>query len=127
MGILTSKRLSARLGPTNASKLPSVYTWGYVVQIALEHKRELGLANVIAIVAVLVSVPIPLLMPLLVDEVLLERPGFLIAQMEMLFPGLWQGPVLHITVILFVTILLRVFALLLNVWQTWQYSDICGL
>jgi ATP-binding cassette subfamily C protein len=125
MGILKFKRLSADLEPTTDSgKLPSVYTWDYVVQIALEHKRELVLANVIAIVAVLASVPIPLLMPLLVDEVLLERPGFLVAQMERLFPDLWQGPFLYIAVILFVTVWLRVFALLLNVWQTWQFSCI---
>jgi ATP-binding cassette subfamily C protein len=124
-GILKFTRLSTWLGPTTDSgELPSVYTWDYVVQIALGHKRELVLANVIAIVAVLASVPIPLLMPLLVDEVLLERPGFLVAQMEMLFPDLWQGPVLYIAVILFVTALLRVFALLLNVWQTWQFSCI---
>jgi ATP-binding cassette subfamily C protein len=125
MGILKFKRLSAWFRPTTDNgNLPSVYTWDYVVQIALEHKRELVLANVIAIVAVLASVPIPLLMPLLVDEVLLERPGFLVAQMETLFPDLWHGPVLYIVVILFVTVLLRVFALLLNVWQTWQFSCI---
>ena len=125
MDILKFKRLSAWLVPTvDSGELPSVYTWDYVVQIALEHRRELVLANAIAIVAVLASVPIPLLMPLLVDEVLLDRPGFLVTQMGRLFPDTWHGPVLYITAILFVTVLLRAFALLLNVWQTWQFTCI---
>ncbi|GAK83217.1 ABC-type multidrug transport system [Vibrio ponticus] len=38
------------------------------------HKSKLIAANAIAIVATLVSVPIPLLLPLMVDEVLLNQP-----------------------------------------------------
>ncbi len=39
------------------------------------HKPRLIVANLIAIIATLISVPIPLLMPLMVDEVLLDQPA----------------------------------------------------
>lgn len=40
-----------------------------------KHRAKLLFANFIAVVATLISVPIPLLMPLMVDEVLLNHPA----------------------------------------------------
>ncbi|NMT19509.1 ABC transporter ATP-binding protein, partial [Vibrio parahaemolyticus] len=40
-----------------------------------KHKSKLIIANLIAVLATLISVPIPLLMPLMVDEVLLDQPA----------------------------------------------------
>ena len=51
------------------------YTWNTIYQIALEHKKALIYSHFIAILATIASVPVPLLMPLLVDEVLLNKPG----------------------------------------------------
>ena len=48
------------------------FTWQNIFANARQHKRELVAANIIALLTVAVSVPIPLLMPLLVDEVLLQ-------------------------------------------------------
>lgn len=45
--------------------------WAEIRRLALGHRRELLLANALAMLATLCSVPIPLLLPLLVDEVLL--------------------------------------------------------
>ena len=98
------------------------YHWGYILSVAREHRRELILAHLVAILAVLANVPIPLLMPLLVDEVLLQQPGALVAAMNSLFPASWQGPVLYITGILLLTVVLRLFALLLGVWQTLRFT-----
>jgi ATP-binding cassette subfamily C protein len=39
------------------------------------YKKELILANIIAFLAVTISTPVPLLMPMLVDEVLLGKQG----------------------------------------------------
>jgi len=103
---------------------PRAYDWPYLIQIALAHRRELILANVIAVMAVIASVPVPLLMPLLVDEVLLHKPGILIGAMNGLFPAAWHGPVLYITAVLVFTVLLRGLALGLNVWQTRQFTRI---
>ena len=58
------------------------YTWDYVRKLALQHKRHLVKAHIIALLAALISVPVPLLMPLLVDEVLLDKPGRLVAAMN---------------------------------------------
>lgn len=102
----------------------SVYNWQYILDVALEHKRELVLANLIALVAALASVPLPLLMPLLVDEVLLNQPGIVVATLNPWFPESWHGPELYIGALLVLTVILRVFALMLNVWQARQFTRI---
>lgn len=98
------------------------YTWRFVRDVALEHRRDVVTANLVAVLAVLLSVPIPLLMPLLVDEVLLQKPGPLVAWMNTIFPAAWHGPVLYVVFILLVTIALRFSALMLGVWQTRQFT-----
>lgn len=131
--MIIKKRLNvASLRPVAASSPraiksdvpPSSYTWHYVVRVALGHRRELLLANAIAVVAVLASIPVPLLMPLLVDEVLLDKPGFLVGVIQQLFPQMWHGAVLYVTAVLMFTVVLRVVALVLNVWQTRQFTQI---
>ncbi|MBV0932896.1 ABC transporter ATP-binding protein [Marinobacterium weihaiense] len=103
---------------------PSSYTWRYIFNIALGHKRELILANLIAIAAAVLSVPLPLLMPLLVDEVLLEQPGVVVASVNALFPEGWQGAPLYIGAVLVLTVLLRLLAIGLNVLQARQFTII---
>lgn len=88
----------------------------------LAHKRSLVLANVFALIAVLASVPVPLLMPLLVDEVLLNKPGKLIAFIQQFFPVTWWGPVLYICSLLLVTMLLRFITITFGVLQTRQFT-----
>ena len=88
------------------------------------HRRELISANLIAILGAAVSVPIPLLMPLLVDEVLLNQPGSTVATLQQLFPSEWHGAILYITAILILTISLRLAGLILGVWQTRQFTII---
>lgn len=100
------------------------YHWRYIFGIILQHKRELFFANIIAIFAALSMVPIPLLMPLLVDEVLLHKPGNLVSFTQGLFPQSWHGPVLYILFILLCTVSLRISSLLLTVWQTRQFTTI---
>jgi ATP-binding cassette subfamily C protein len=104
------------------SRIVLSYDWKAVWAIVLEHRRELLAANLIAVVAVLASVPLPLIMPLLVDEVLLKQPGEMVRVMDQLFPAAWHGPVLYITSILLLTIVLRFVSVMLSVWQTRQFS-----
>ena len=80
------------------------------------------LANFIALLAVATSVPIPLLLPLMVDEVLLHHPGRMVATIGAWFPVAWHGPVLFIGAALLLTVLLRLAAILLNVWQGRSFS-----
>src|SRR5210317_1699466 len=94
---------------------PDRYEWSYILGVIMEHKRELVFANIIALLAALATVPIPLLMPLLVDEVLLKQPATLVGITQSLFPQSLHGPVLYILFILFCTITLRITSLLLTV------------
>jgi len=94
------------------------YNWRYILNVAREHKRSLIIANIIALLAVVAMVPIPLLMPLLVDEVLLHKPGKLVAFTNFFAPTDWHGPALYILTILGITIFLRVIGLYFTVWQT---------
>ncbi|MCH9048327.1 MAG: ABC transporter ATP-binding protein [Proteobacteria bacterium] len=101
-----------------------VYNWQYILTIASEHKRELVYANIIAILATLASLPLPLLMPLLVDEVLLNQPATIVAAINSITPDSSHGPTLYISVILVLTLCLRLVALVLNVWQSRQFTII---
>ena len=101
---------------------PILYDWRYIWGVAKEHKKEIILANFIAIIATLASVPLPLLMPLLVDEVLLNQPGTVVNTINRFSPESWQIPIFYIGLILFITLLLRLISLALNVWQSRQFT-----
>ena len=100
------------------------YGWSYLLGIAREHRRTLVIAHFIAVAAVLAAIPIPLLMPLLVDEVLLGRPGFVVATLDGMFPAAWHGPVLYVLAILALTVLLRLVALSFAVLQVREFTRI---
>jgi len=100
------------------------YDWRDLAALTLRHRHEIALANFIAVLGALVSVPIPLLIPVLVDEVLLAQPGTAVQVMNQIFPESWHGPVLYILAILILTLALRLTALVLGVWQMRQFTAI---
>ena len=100
------------------------YSWREVTAMVLSHRPELIKANIIALLGALLSVPVPLLIPLLVDEVLLDEPGPAISLMNGIFPQSWHGPVLYILAILLLTLLMRLASLIMGVWQTRQFTII---
>ena len=97
-------------------------SWKKIIALASEHKRLLIQAHLIAITAAIILVPVPLLMPLLVDEVLLNQPGTLVGITEALFPAAWHGAILTIVCIMLLTLLLRFIGTLLSVWQTREFT-----
>ena len=97
-------------------------SWKRIYALARPHKDTLIQAHIIAIFAAFILVPVPMLMPLLVDEVLLKQPGFLVAQINKLFPLDWHGPILYILSIMTLTLLLRFIGTLLSVWQTREFT-----
>jgi len=97
-------------------------TWHGILQELQQHRARLALANALALLAVAASVPVPLLLPLMVDEVLLDRPGTMVATIGPWFPASWHGPVLFIGVSLVLTLVLRLAAIMLNVWQVRTFS-----
>ena len=63
-------------------------------------------------------------MPLLVDEVLLDKPGTAIGIINRLFPEQWHLPILYISVILIVSLILRIIAIIFNIIQARYFSCI---
>ncbi|MGD8934735.1 MAG: ABC transporter ATP-binding protein, partial [Gammaproteobacteria bacterium] len=98
--------------------------WSYILGIVRQHKSTLVAANIIAILSALLSVPVPMLMPLLVDEVLLDKPGKVVAVMQDILPAAWYGPVAIIITVMIVTMLLRFASLMLAVLQTREFTTI---
>ncbi len=108
--------------PPTDTPAPPVWDARYLLRLALRHRRALVVANVIALIGALISVPIPLLMPLLVDEVLLDRPAQIVHTLNRLLPAEWHRPALYIGVMLAVTLALRLGSLVFNVIQTRQFT-----
>jgi len=114
----TKNESNPNLTPPNTAS----YQWGTILNMAKAHKKTLLTANLIAILAVVASVPVPLLMPLLVDEVLLNQPGIAISTVQSIFPTSWHGPTLYILALLLLTLVLRGISLFFNVIQTRSFS-----
>ncbi|WP_264877178.1 ABC transporter ATP-binding protein [Vibrio agarivorans] len=94
----------------------------WLYQQATKHKKKLIFANLLAISATLISVPIPLLLPLMVDEVLLNQPAGGVAIMNRLLPEAWQGPTQYIALCLVMIIVMRFISQLLNIIQNRQFT-----
>ncbi len=86
------------------------------------HKSKLIVANVIAIVATLVSVPIPLLLPLMVDEVLLNQPAKGLELMNSVLPTSSQTPTGYILFALLLVVIMRTVGQALNILQSRQFT-----
>ncbi|WP_405417402.1 ABC transporter ATP-binding protein [Marinobacter flavimaris] len=100
------------------------YTWRDIFGLALKHKPRLVRANLLAIMATIMSVPVPLLLPVLVDEVLLDEPGPVLPVMDSFLPGSWETPVVYIGLMVVAAFLLRVAALSFNVLQSREFSKV---
>ena len=77
------------------------------------YRRPLVWGNLIALGATLVSIPIPLLIPLLVDEVLLQKGGWITDLIDSF--GAIKEPLLYIGIVLAVTVALRFLFFFLSV------------
>ncbi|CAE6901538.1 ABC transporter ATP-binding protein [Vibrio alginolyticus] len=94
----------------------------WLIKQVKKHKSKLILANLIAVLATLISVPIPLLMPLMVDEVLLDQPASGLAAMNAVLPETWQTPIGYIFFTLFLVVLMRAASQALNIVQSRQFT-----
>lgn len=97
-------------------------TWRTLLRDAKPFRKRIALGQAVAVLAVLISLPVPLMFPLLVDQVLLQQPGALTRLIDALFaPGEPWG---YIVVVLFTTIFLRMLFLLSNVYQSRLFTII---
>jgi len=91
-------------------------TWGGLWSEAKVFRGKIMLGQGVALLAVLVSLPIPLLFPLLIDQVLLQKPGWVTGTIDTLFGT--GAPFRYILIVLGTTLLLRVLFFGLNVMQS---------
>jgi len=84
---------------------------------AKKYKKELIIANILALFAVIVSTPTPLIMPVLVDEVLLKKPGIVVHTIDA-FLGAPSKPFVYVGIMLILVIALRGLFFILNYFQT---------
>ena len=103
---------------------PDQISWAQIRRLAVQHKRSLILANILAVFATLCSVPIPLLLPLLVDEVLLGQAGQALQLMDRWLPSMWQQAIGYIGFMLVLTFVLRLCSLLFNVSQSKMFTHL---
>lgn len=103
---------------------PDQISWAQIRRLAVQHKRSLILANILAVFATLCSVPIPLLLPLLVDEVLLGQAGPALQLMDRWLPTVWQQAVGYIGCMLVLTFVLRLCSLTFNVGQSKMFTHL---
>jgi ATP-binding cassette subfamily C protein len=90
-------------------------TWQALLNETKPYRSKIAIAQLVALIAVLVSLPIPLLFPLLIDQIILEKPAELVALMQRVFDP--SQPYYYILIILGVTLLLRMLYVVLNVIQ----------
>ena len=88
----------------------------YIFKLLLENKKSLILGQIITLITILISVPIPLLLPLLVDEVLLNKPDFLIKNINYF---LGEGTAFYyVAIVTFIVLFLRLIYFIFGVLVT---------
>ena len=77
-----------------------------------KHKKVLMIANLVAILSTLLTLPVPLLIPLLIDEIILGKGGEITQTIDQYLSI--SSPEYYILTVLIVTLLLKAISLLLN-------------
>jgi ATP-binding cassette subfamily C protein len=99
-----------------------LYTFKHLIKEIKKYKREFILAQIIALIATIISIPIPMLMPLLIDEVLLKKPGIWIESLSSIFGNC--SAFCYVIITLIIVLLLRSLFVGLNVLQTYFFEKI---
>jgi len=94
-----------------------MYSFNRFFTEAKKYKKELIFANILALLAVIVSTPAPLVMPVLVDEVLLKKPGIITNTIDSFF-GHPSKAYVYVGIMLVLVIILRAVYFAFNYYQT---------
>ncbi|RUM58643.1 MAG: ABC transporter ATP-binding protein [Persephonella sp.] len=96
--------------------------WKEIFREIKKYKKELILGHIFAFLAIIVSVPTPLILPLLVDEVLLEKEGIFIHTYEKIFG---KGDTLsYVFTALIIVLLMRFFFFIFSAIQVKIFTTI---
>jgi ATP-binding cassette, subfamily C, bacterial len=93
-----------------------------IFALVLEKKPALIYGQIITLLAILVSVPIPMLLPILVDEVLLEKPAHIVSVIDFFTDG--TTAFYYILIVTLGVIFLRVLYYILGVFLTKTFTYI---
>ncbi|MBU1669394.1 ABC transporter ATP-binding protein/permease [bacterium] len=77
-----------------------------------KHKKVLMVANLVAILSTLLTIPVPLLIPLLIDEIILGKGGEITQTIDRYLTI--SSPEYYILTVLIITLILKAISLLLN-------------
>jgi len=99
------------------------YTFKNIFSEVLHYKKELIIANIIAVLAVIISLPIPLMIPYLIDEILLKKPGVMTHTVDAIFAS-GHPAYFYVGVVLVFSIVFRALFLGLSVLQNWYFTKI---
>lgn len=84
--------------------------------LVLENKKSLLYGQIITLFAILVSIPIPLMLPIMVDEILLKKPALFVGTIDSFFGS--GSAFYYIAIVALAVILLRFFYFVLTVLLT---------
>lgn len=94
----------------------------YIWKLLLNKKKSLIIGQIVTIIGIVISVPIPLMLPALVDEVLLNKPNFFINNIDNLF-GMGNA-LYYIVIVTIAVILLRMIYFIFTVIITKIFTSI---
>lgn len=90
--------------------------------LLIKNKKLLIIGQLVTIIGIVVSIPIPLLLPMLVDEVLLHKPAFFVTNIDFFFGS--GSPFYYIVIVTFGVILLRFLSYIFEVITTKIFTAI---
>jgi ATP-binding cassette subfamily C protein len=93
-----------------------------IFSLVLQKRSALIWGQVITLLAILVSVPIPLMLPVMVDEVLLDKPAFVVESIDAIFGK--TSAFYYIFIVTFAVVLLRFIYYFLTVVLTKIFTKI---
>ena len=87
-----------------------------------KHKRILIIANIVAIISTLIILPVPLLIPILIDEIILGKSGKVTEIIDHFFTV--ESTEYYILIVLIVTLVAKAVSMLLNLLHIRLYTKI---
>lgn len=106
------------------AKSQNQITWRDIFDKIFSHRAMLIRANVLALFSMVATISLPLLLPLLVDEVILNQPGSIIPAIKPILPPSWENTYGYVATITIASFVLRSIGLSLDMLQTRIFSVI---
>jgi ATP-binding cassette, subfamily C, bacterial len=100
------------------------YSWPVIFSLALKHKSKFIIANVISIVTMLIYLPVPLIIPSLINEVLLKQPGIFTNALSYVLPSDTITPAMIMVSAFLCVLTLRIIEEALKVLQSREFKYI---